>query len=212
MLVNKSLSGFRLCEGADTSHGDSFPAQYIRIANKVAGTIHFEMLTHFLVVNIVHDESDDFVRFDRIHHAFAHIGDGITGVVASAGVFTLSQCGGATVDAAHEDILIAVLVGENAAGRGDALNIGQARLVRVLTQVPDNLPKADEGVIVQERGAVTAVFPNQFFKGIPRNFICNEDAKCATGKNDFSNVAADTDIVTHMKLVVIGIDETKAKL
>ena len=48
---------------------------------------------------------------------------GITGVVASAGVFALSQCGGATVDAAHEDILIAVLVGENAAGHGDALNI-----------------------------------------------------------------------------------------
>lgn len=105
---------------------------------------------------------------------------GITGVVASAGVFALSQCGGATVDAAHEDILIAVLVGENAAGRGDALNIGQARLVRVLTQVPYNLPKADEGVIVQERGAVTAVFPNQFFKGIPRNFICNEDAESST--------------------------------
>lgn len=75
MLANKSLSVFRLCEGADTSHGDSFPAQYIRIANKVAGTIHFEMLTHFLVVNIVHDESDDFIRFDSIHHAFAHIGD-----------------------------------------------------------------------------------------------------------------------------------------
>ena len=127
---------------------------------------------------------------------------GITGVVASAGVFALSQCGGATVDAAHEDILIAVLVGENAAGHGDALNIGQAWLVRVLTQVPYNLPKADEGVIVQERGAVTAVFPNQFFKGIPRNFICNEDAECATGKIDFSNMAADTDIVTHMKFVV----------
>ena len=113
---------------------------------------------------------------------------GITRVVVSAGVFALSQCGGATVDAAHEDILIAVLVGENAAGRGDALNIGQARLVRVLTQVPDNLPKADEGVIVQERGAVTAVLPNQFFKGIPRNFICNEDAECATGKNDFYRI------------------------
>ena len=126
----------------------------------------------------------------------------------SAGVFALSQCGGATVDAAHEDILIAVLVGENAAGRGDALNIGQARLVRVLTQVPDNLPKADEGVIVQERGAVTAVLPNQFFKGIPRNFICNEDAECATGKNDFSNMTADTDIVPYMEFVVIGIGET----
>ena len=49
---------------------------------------------------------------------------GITGAVASAGVFALSQCGGATVDATHEDILIAVLIGENAAGRGDALNIG----------------------------------------------------------------------------------------
>ena len=29
-----------------------------------------------------------------------------------------------------------------------------------------------------------------------------------TGKNDFSNMAADTDIVTHMKFVVIGIGET----
>ena len=83
---------------------------------------------------------------------------GITGVVASAGVFALSQRGEATADAAHEDILIAVLIGENAAGRGDALNIGQARLVRVLTQVPDNLPKADEVVIVQERRAISTVF------------------------------------------------------
>lgn len=87
-------------------------------------------------------------------------------------MFALSQRGEATADAAHEDILIAVLIGENAAGRGDALNIGQARLVRVLTQVPDNLPKADEVVIVQERRAISTVFSHQFLKGIPRNFIC----------------------------------------
>ena len=57
---------------------------------------------------------------------------GITGVVASAGVFALSQCGGATVDAAHEDILIAVLVGENAAGHGDALNIVLCLLLHIV--------------------------------------------------------------------------------
>ena len=142
-------------------------------------------MSHFLFLVVVEKHAQPSVVFffallvvaqEVVCHCY-----GITGVVASTGVFALSQCGGATVDAAHEDILIAVLVGENASGRGDALNIGQARLVRVLTQVPDNLPKADEGVIVQERGAVTAVFPNQFFKGIPRNFICNEDAKCASG-------------------------------
>ena len=75
MLANESLSVFRFCKGADTSYGNSFPVQHIRIANKVPGAIHFEMLTHLLIVNIVHDESDDFVRFDRFHHAFAHIGD-----------------------------------------------------------------------------------------------------------------------------------------
>ncbi len=120
-------------------------------------------------------------------------------------MFALSQRGEATADAAHEDILITVLVGENAAGRGDALNIGQARLVRVLAQVPDNFPKADEVVIVQERRAISTVFSNQFFKCIPRNYICNKDAECATGKNNFSNIVADTDVITYMKFVTLSI-------
>ena len=32
MLENESLIVFRLCKGADTSYGKSFPAQHIRIA------------------------------------------------------------------------------------------------------------------------------------------------------------------------------------
>lgn len=64
-----------------------------------------------------------------------------------------------------------------------------------------------EVVIIQERGAVSAVFTNQFFKGIPRDFIHNKDAECATGENNFSNISAESDIVTHMKFVAVGIGE-----
>lgn len=85
--------------------------------------------------------------------------------------------------------LLAVLVGENAAGRGDALNIGQARLVRVLTQVPDNLPKADEGVIVQEEARLPLSFRTSSSRASQGTSSAMK-MQAATGKNDFSNVAA----------------------
>ena len=122
-------------------------------------------------------------------------------------MFALSQCGEATADAAHEDILIAVLIGENT-GSGDTLDIRQARLIRILIQVPDDFPETDEIVIVQERGAVSAVFSNQFFKGIPRNIFLKKDSERATGESNFPDSAAALDIVPYMEFVVIGIGET----
>lgn len=65
VLANELLGVFWLREDADTSRGNSFPTHHIRITNKVSGTLHFEMLPHLLIVNVVHDESDDFVPFEK---------------------------------------------------------------------------------------------------------------------------------------------------